>query len=276
MVIRAVLVAVIAAGAGCSYGGSFGDCEVACAASTGCPSGFTCAVSEGMCRSSATPATSCAAILDGGAGSGDGDINDSDAQPTMDAQSSTDAPSSMDAQTTVLLSQNANAIPTIGNLVYCAIGAGETKTNQWWRVFRLSDSEYGITGPTLHVTDVLFASQDAVLASVTVKLEAYTGTYDGPTLDTSKLTTLAMTSIPADGGGARNWTAPITIDIATTTVLAVEITSMDQHNAANGVVQEFHLGVNSAGETHKSYLGGSCQAPQSVSRDIILQVQGAF
>lgn len=64
MVIRAVVATVIGACAACSYGGSFVDCEVACTTSTGCPAGFTCSATEGLCRSGATTA-SCGAILDG-------------------------------------------------------------------------------------------------------------------------------------------------------------------------------------------------------------------
>ena len=68
--IRSVLGIAIAMSAACSYEGSFGDCEIACTPSTGCPAGFTCSASEGLCRGGAM-ATSCAAIFDGGL---DGDI----------------------------------------------------------------------------------------------------------------------------------------------------------------------------------------------------------
>lgn len=77
MVIKAVLVMTLVAGAACSYKSDFADCEVACTESTGCPSGFTCAVSEGLCRSGAN-AASCAAVLDGGVdGRVDAGVDDS-------------------------------------------------------------------------------------------------------------------------------------------------------------------------------------------------------
>ena len=73
--IRIVLVAVSAACAACSYGGSFIDCEVACTSLTGCPPGFTCSGSEGLCRSGATT-SSCGGILDGGVDVGfDGNVD---------------------------------------------------------------------------------------------------------------------------------------------------------------------------------------------------------
>lgn len=56
----AALVAAIAA-AGCSYRASFRDCEVRCTAATGCPAGFSCSATEGMCRAPGET-QSCAAI----------------------------------------------------------------------------------------------------------------------------------------------------------------------------------------------------------------------
>jgi hypothetical protein len=68
VVIRTMVGTAIAASTGCSYGGSFVDCEVSCTQSTGCPPGFTCSASspgeQGLCWSGAT-APSCGAILDG-------------------------------------------------------------------------------------------------------------------------------------------------------------------------------------------------------------------
>ena len=61
---RMFAVAIAASAACSSYGGSFVDCEIACTPTTGCPPGFTCSASEGLCRSGTT-APSCAAILDG-------------------------------------------------------------------------------------------------------------------------------------------------------------------------------------------------------------------
>jgi hypothetical protein len=68
VVIRAAIVAVIAA-AGCGYGASFRDCEIRCTAATGCPTGFSCSASEGVCRASGAT-QSCAAIA-GDAGMSD-------------------------------------------------------------------------------------------------------------------------------------------------------------------------------------------------------------
>jgi hypothetical protein len=78
VVIRAALGMVIVANTACSYGVSFRDCEVACISTdsqatpgSGCPAGFTCSPSEGLCRSGAiTP--SCLTILDGGVDASDG------------------------------------------------------------------------------------------------------------------------------------------------------------------------------------------------------------
>ena len=55
----AALAAVVAAG--CSYGASFEDCQVACRAADQCPAGYTCGP-EGLCRG---PGTSqmCASVL---------------------------------------------------------------------------------------------------------------------------------------------------------------------------------------------------------------------
>ena len=65
MVIKVVLAVAITALGACSYEGKFVDCEITCTPSTGCPTGFTCAASEGLCRSGATM-ESCAVVRDGG------------------------------------------------------------------------------------------------------------------------------------------------------------------------------------------------------------------
>jgi len=49
-------------GAGCSYGPSFRDCDIACAGGASCPDDFTCG-SEGFCRASGATA-SCDAVRD--------------------------------------------------------------------------------------------------------------------------------------------------------------------------------------------------------------------
>jgi hypothetical protein len=78
----AVLGVAIAACAACSYyGGIFVDCEIACTPSTGCPPGFTCSASEGLCRSGATT-PSCAAIFDGGPDAPGADAFDPSVCPT--------------------------------------------------------------------------------------------------------------------------------------------------------------------------------------------------
>jgi hypothetical protein len=69
MVIKVVLGIVIAASAACSYSNGFFDCEVACTSSSGCPDGFTCSVTEGLCRDGAT-AASCAEVIDRSADAG--------------------------------------------------------------------------------------------------------------------------------------------------------------------------------------------------------------
>lgn len=61
MVSRAVIAALIAA-LGCSYRASFRDCEVRCTMESGCPDGFSCSPSEGLCRAAGV-GPSCAAIL---------------------------------------------------------------------------------------------------------------------------------------------------------------------------------------------------------------------
>jgi formylglycine-generating enzyme len=51
----------------CAYDASFSDCTINCSATSGCPDGFSCSTSEGLCRSGAAT-LSCAAIVDGGGG----------------------------------------------------------------------------------------------------------------------------------------------------------------------------------------------------------------
>lgn len=83
--IRTVLVLAVAASTACSYRGSFADCEIACTASTGCPAGFSCSTSEGLCRSLVTT-TSCVAILDGGVDGSFDDGGDGWVDGSVDAQ----------------------------------------------------------------------------------------------------------------------------------------------------------------------------------------------
>src|SRR5574341_142569 len=69
--------------AGCTYDASFTDCTVACsAAAPSCPEGFSCSMSEGMCRAAGAGGISCAAVLDGG---------QADARPSTDGSMSVDA-----------------------------------------------------------------------------------------------------------------------------------------------------------------------------------------
>jgi hypothetical protein len=53
--------------AGC-YGPSYSDCTIACSAETGCPSGFSCSMSENLCRTGETT-DSCTTVMDDGGGS---------------------------------------------------------------------------------------------------------------------------------------------------------------------------------------------------------------
>lgn len=62
----ACMVVVACTFVACSYRADFDDCRVACGAASGCPSGLTCATSEGWCRTGETAAL-CAAT-DGDAG----------------------------------------------------------------------------------------------------------------------------------------------------------------------------------------------------------------
>ena len=64
-----VAIAIALALAACGYDASFRDCTIGCSSATGCPNGFTCSVSEALCRTGETSA-SCAAVLDGGVGDG--------------------------------------------------------------------------------------------------------------------------------------------------------------------------------------------------------------
>ena len=85
---------------------------------------------------------------------------------------SPDAPPGM---VTAILSQSTSLTGSNGNAPYCNSSTVQNRNNRWYRVFRLSDPEHGITGPTFHVTRVLFTSQDARDATVTVRLHGYTG-----------------------------------------------------------------------------------------------------
>ncbi len=56
------VVVAVAVVAGCSYGPSFRDCDIACTQASSCPDGFTCGP-EGFCRASGASA-SCDAVRD--------------------------------------------------------------------------------------------------------------------------------------------------------------------------------------------------------------------
>lgn len=56
--------------AACGYNASFEDCTITCSATSGCPSGLTCATSEGLCRTGDTTDL-CAAIAGDAAGAAD-------------------------------------------------------------------------------------------------------------------------------------------------------------------------------------------------------------
>jgi sulfatase modifying factor 1 len=57
-----VAAVALVASAACSYGVSFRDCEVSC--TTGCPAGFECSASEGLCRPTGGASVACSTILD--------------------------------------------------------------------------------------------------------------------------------------------------------------------------------------------------------------------
>lgn len=65
------LVVILAIAASCNYDADIRDCRAACTASSECPSGLTCATSEGWCRTGET-AAACPGMAGDGGATGDG------------------------------------------------------------------------------------------------------------------------------------------------------------------------------------------------------------
>lgn len=65
-VVRTLAITISLTLASCGYGASFRDCAISCSSASGCPDGFSCSMSEGLCRIPGVTATCAAIESDGG------------------------------------------------------------------------------------------------------------------------------------------------------------------------------------------------------------------
>jgi hypothetical protein len=136
------------------------------------------------------------------------------------------------------------------NLVFaCTNADGTTSDTSWYRVFSLSEA--GVTGD--FAVDRITLGVATVVGTVTVEgaVGTYSGTFGGGTLDTTKISKLAMaSSMLMPTGIAALDTISLTATIPAGSNLLVEIDVPDQ----NGTGNQVNIGSTDASQAHPAYL----------------------
>ena len=142
---------------------------------SGCPSGFSCSLSENLCRSGET-AQPCAAAL------GDAGAHDAAIDVVLG-----------DAPIPATLSETTNSVVGTDILAQCdPSNASTTDAATWYRAFQLSDPHFGITD-TFDVTQVSFGVERALgglginTVNVTVAVGLFSGDVSATTIDVADI-----------------------------------------------------------------------------------------
>lgn len=153
----------------------------------------------------------------------------------------------------ITLSQTTSSVITRNHSFACFVDGtgGITYQNSYYRVFAPVD--HGITS-TLHISEVTFGIESAsagvgTMQPAQVKLGTYAATPAGITLDLTKISPLAATSIQIPDGEGTTMTVPIKADLEPTTRLIVELSVDDGRAKSNS----FFIGTNGAGERKPGY-----------------------
>ncbi len=184
--------------------------------------------------------------------------------------------------TTITLTQTSDSTVTEGDSLACPDSAGNaTQLDGWYRVFSLTQS--GVTG-AFKVEHVDFGVQEAAGSqTVQVFVGTYTGTLGGPTLDTSKLTSLGSQTVTVPGTTTGE---SLTANFTTVTVPAgsnmyLEVLAPDHSNTST----YFYLGASGGSQTTPAYImapGCGVTSPEltttasAAAGSMILSVTGTY